>query len=385
MGYLEQNFGFSDSEFGTQYFSSLGGSLYYLSLPKKYSAVDVDVEDAIEDGVIVICAAGNSGEYNSIVGDSNYDNEIKFYSSYADYWTNGGSKYLYVSDLEYPNINPIYSFDNFYHRGISPRSAENAITVGAISNKTDFRKAYFSSYGPKLDFLSPGENLISSDIGTTSNYSIGSGTSQASAIASGIATVFCTNKDSGEVNNSRFLDYVKTYGNSGEMDGNLSGGGYTDDTSMLNTENLGVSVKNRRATSNFLSFNDTFKKDSGMIYPRKRNKITSSVYSLSSSINPVQEGQDFTITLNTINVDAGTVLSYTLIGENITVDDFEISFDGLNFQNLPSLNGNLTVDNNGNAVVNFRLKNDSISENTENLIFYLNDSRKSITIELNDN
>ena len=169
------------------------------------------------------------------------------------------------------------------------------------------------------------------------------------------------------------------------MDGNLSGGGYSDNTSMLNTENLGVSVKNRRATSSFLSFNDTVKKDSGMIYPRKRNKITSSVYSLSSSINPVQEGQTFTITLNTINVDAGTVLSYTLIGENITVDDFEISFDGFNFQNLPSLNGNLTVDNNGNAVVNFRLKNDSISENTENLIFYLNDSRKSITIELNDN
>lgn len=382
LGYLSQNFGLSNSEIGTQYFPSLGGSLYYLALPKKYPAVDVDVEDAIEEGVIVICAAGNSGEYNASSEDSNYDNEIKFYSSNADW---GVTKFLYAADLIFPSIAGVYSFDNFYHRGISPRSAENAITVGAISNKTDFRKGYFSSYGSKLDFLSPGENLISSDIGTTSNYSIGSGTSQASAVASGIATVFCTNKDSGEVNNARFLDYVKTYGNSGEMDGNLSGGGYADNTSMLNTENLGVSVKNRRVTSSFLSFNDTVKKDSGMIYPRKRNKVTSSVYSLTSSVNPVQEGQSFTITLNTINVDPGTVLSYSLIGDNITTGDFQISLDGVNFQDLVSLDGNFTVDNNGNAVANFLLKNDSISENTENLIFYLNASRKSITIELNDN
>lgn len=378
INYLSQNFGFSSSEYG---FNTLGYNLHVLALPKKYSAIDADVEDAIEDGVIVICAAGNSGEYNASIGDVNYNNEIKFYVNPPDW---GVTKALYVADEIDTNILGVYSFDNFYQRGISPRSAENAITVGAISNKVDFRKAYFSSNGSKLDFLSPGESLISSDIGTSASYSIGSGTSQASAIASGIATIFCTNKDSGEVNSSRFIDYVKTYGYSGEMDGNLSGGGYTDNTSMENTENLMIPAKNRRTSANHLSFNDTVKKDSGMIYPRKRNKITSSVYSLSSSLNPVQEGQVFVITLNTLNVDAGTVLSYSLIGDNITVDDFSSTTDGVNFQDLVSLDGNFTVDSNGDAVAAFLLKNDSISENTEKLIFYLNDSRKSITIELND-
>ena len=79
------------------------------SIPVTLTSVNADVEDAIEDGIVIICAAGNDNFHVVPQGDANYNNFVIFqgYNSNA----------------------PIY-----FNRGMSPASAPNAIMVGSLGS-----------------------------------------------------------------------------------------------------------------------------------------------------------------------------------------------------------------------------------------------------------
>lgn len=70
-------------------------------------------------------------------------------------------------------------------RNTSPASAPNAITVGAISKGNS--RASFSNYGSVLDIFAPGENILSTWIGSNTATNTISGTSMATPHVVGLA------------------------------------------------------------------------------------------------------------------------------------------------------------------------------------------------------
>ena len=141
-----------------------------------YPALNADIQDAINDGIIVVASAGNTGHKIDVSGGVDYDNRIL--------------------SLQWSSLfGQIY-----YHRGGSPGGAANTITVGAVDSTAQERKANYSEAGPKIDIYAPGTAIMSSlngsaggQFGTTtdprnSNYYIGkaSGTSMAAPQVTGI-------------------------------------------------------------------------------------------------------------------------------------------------------------------------------------------------------
>ena len=99
-------------------------------------------------------------------------------------------------------------------------------------------------------------------------------------------------------------------------------------------------------------------------------------YTLTPSIGTVDEGDSFTITLNTVNVPTGTVLPYTITG--IQVADLEAP-------GATSLSGSFTVDAVGAAQKSFNIKEDSsVDEGSETFVIALNNGGGSTSVTIND-
>ena len=103
------------------------------------------MQDAINDGVIVISSAGNS------------------------YWncdTSSGDDYN----------NSYYTSSTRYHsRGSTPASADNVICVGSIGSKVAEYKSNFSNWGERVDIWAPGSDIISAVYDQSSANSAGYG------------------------------------------------------------------------------------------------------------------------------------------------------------------------------------------------------------------
>ena len=107
-------------------------------VPYLDSAVDADIQDAIEDGIIFVASAGNNG--------------FK-----ADSTAEGGG-------LDYNNVykkNDSFS-EVYYHRGSSPSAINGVICVGNIASTASETKYSTSTCGRRVDVYAPGTNIISS-------------------------------------------------------------------------------------------------------------------------------------------------------------------------------------------------------------------------------
>ena len=114
--------------------------------PARNAAVDADLQDAINDGVIVIASAGNIYFNCEIPTGQDYNN------------------YLRVGTTPY-----------YFSRGSSPGSADNVICVGSIGNKVNEYKSDFSNWGSRVDIWAPGSDIISAvyDQGSANSESLG--------------------------------------------------------------------------------------------------------------------------------------------------------------------------------------------------------------------
>jgi len=95
------------------------------------SSIDADMADAINDGIILVGAAGNYYMYNDRDGGINYDNILR-------------------SGLTL----------NYYMRGPSPGAANGVICVSAIDHTVSERKADYSNAGPRTDIYAAGSNIM---------------------------------------------------------------------------------------------------------------------------------------------------------------------------------------------------------------------------------
>lgn len=130
---IQNAYGMLDSPYN---FDS-GTGLYYH--PIRVSSVDADIEDCIDDGIILVAAAGNDAHKMDVSGGADYDN----------YFTNGfGNRY--------------------YHRGATPNGPAGVVSVGSVRLSTGERKAAYSTTGPGVQVYAPGDSIQSAvPVGST--------------------------------------------------------------------------------------------------------------------------------------------------------------------------------------------------------------------------
>lgn len=122
------------------------------TFPIRVASVDADIQDCLDDGIILVAAAGNDSHKADIVGGDDYNN----------YWENNLTQRSY------------------YHRGSTPMGLPGVISVGNVSHVyVNNQEPLFNSStkGPRVDIHAPG-GLITSAIPVGSTIAITSGTAQ---------------------------------------------------------------------------------------------------------------------------------------------------------------------------------------------------------------
>ena len=112
----------------------LGNFVY--KLPSASTALSADIEDAINDGVIVISSAGNSAFNADISTGLDYNNTLTF--------THSG-----------------FSYTVYTNRGGSPGFCPGVICVGSVGSKKEEYKSEFSNWGARVDIWASGGDIIS--------------------------------------------------------------------------------------------------------------------------------------------------------------------------------------------------------------------------------
>jgi hypothetical protein len=227
--------------------------------PARVAALDADVIDAIEDGLIFVGASGNSYWNCATPGHVDYDNNV------------------YVSATGYNTI--------FHSRGMSPGCAGNAICVGSVGTFVAENKSDFSNYGSRVDVYAPGRfitssvynSTASSEFGITlvddprdSNYKIGSisGTSMATPQVTGILA--CLLETFPSLTQDECVTYLQ---NNSTLNRITSTGGNAGDYLSLgdSSNNRYLFYKKERGLTGYVAINTVKNRSStGNVYPRTK-------------------------------------------------------------------------------------------------------------------
>lgn len=193
-------------------------------------SVIADVEDAINDGIICVGAAGNFFYKIDIPSGIDYNNSV----------TTWGTIY--------------------YHRGSSPGSAATNICVGSVRANTSSpggdAKLTYSHCGPRVDIFSPGHNIAGSVMTNTGNASNAvtdsrspifykvkyEGTSMASPQVAGILA--CWLETNPRVKQQDAINFLKNTGKTGQIPN--TNGGYSDTADLQGAPNLYLTYTDQR-------------------------------------------------------------------------------------------------------------------------------------------
>ena len=261
------------------------------SIPVTLTSVNADVEDAIEDGIVIICAAGNDNFHVVPQGDQDYNNFVIFqgYNSNA----------------------PIY-----FNRGMSPASAPNAIMVGSLGSDAQFKRSSFTNFGPRIDVFAPGSNIISTwgspaaitgpragqgivdtkySGGTDWMYPI-SGTSMASPLVASVAAMVANARRTDRFSNDDLRAYINNNSVFGDMTfdaGTTNQGTFADNSCRKDSPNKYLMSKNPRKENGNME-NKVGDRRSGAVFPRPKklhaaNGFPSGLLSTASQLTITKE------------------------------------------------------------------------------------------------
>ena len=225
--------------------------------PARYAALDADVEDAINDGIIFVGSSGNSYWNVNTVSDLDYNN-------YFDYTSFGGI-----------TVYPM--------QGSTPTASGTSLCIGAIDVVTQEYKTTFSNYGSRVEVYAPGRFITSAVYNSTastefnitlvddprnSSYKLGSisGTSMASPQVTGLLACLLENFPS--MTQSEIKTYIENNSTSNRI--SSTGGGASDYTSLgVNSNNRYLFYKKERGLTGYVKINTVKNRlSSGNVYPR---------------------------------------------------------------------------------------------------------------------
>ncbi len=234
-----------NQDFGVVFGQNANGDA--IGVPYYDAALSADIEDAIEDGVVLVGAAGNANYYmapqiDPATGTTHID------------WNNR---------LEFQTFNT----DIYYHRGASPSNAKGVICVGALGTLSNFRRADFTNYGPRIDVFAPGVNILSCFPDTVANsypwsvdqkYPNGqgyfyplSGTSMASPQVCGILALAATAKE--RFTASDALAYLQREVKLNDMTFDQGSGTFADITCQKGSPNSYILTRNPREETGYIA------------------------------------------------------------------------------------------------------------------------------------
>jgi hypothetical protein len=235
-------------------------------IPVRVSMLDSDLEDAYDEGIIMVGAAGNGRWKHETPGGADWNNTFEMGNRYP------GSV-----------ASPYY-----YMRGTSPTAMDDttngtydlpAITVGAVDSINPDQKVLFSDCGPAVTIWAPGTYIISSYTGgisdpRNSSYLVGknSGTSMASPQVCGVLA--CALEIYPEMNQERAKEYITAIAKSNQL--TATSGGPTDGQDLQGAPNLYLYYKPEREVdgSVYPKINYKPRPSSGAVWPRPRVKRT---------------------------------------------------------------------------------------------------------------
>ena len=228
----------------------------FATLPFKYPALEADIQDCIDEGIIFMGAAGNDSYKIDIANGADYNNYVR------------------------ANL-----FNYFYHRGQSPASDDISLCVGAVNANASEEKASFSNCGPRIDVYAPGSFIISSVNSALGTYDFRdqfknitkfSGTSMASPQVCGV--VACLLEIYPNWNQLNVNNYIQQTSKIGKLTDTF--GGYTDLFSLQGSANKFLFYKNERPIEGQVLPKAAvgLRAASGQVYPRPR------IYSYGSQI-----------------------------------------------------------------------------------------------------
>ena len=236
-------------------------------IPVPVDALDADVEDAIDEGIINIGAAGNGQWYHAAPGDQDWDNTFEMANRYPD------------------SVN----FPYYYMRGTSPTRVDTTasggydlptICVGAMGDYTSLREkpADYSDRGPGITIWAPGTYIQSayttaSSYGDprNSSYRVGkiSGTSMASPQVAGVIACLCQTYPDMTCEEAR--DMIVAMAEPNTL-GDTGSGNYEDIEALLGSPNLVLRYRQQRKSegTTYPKRNYKARPNSGVAYPRPR-------------------------------------------------------------------------------------------------------------------
>ena len=265
------------------------------SIPVSLTSVNADVEDAIEDGIVIICAAGNDNFHVVPQGDANYNNFVIFqgYNSNA----------------------PVY-----FNRGMSPAAAPNAIMVGSLGSDAAFKRSSFTNFGPRIDVFAPGSNILSAwgdpavitgnlaGAGLVdSKYPGGgnwmypiSGTSMASPLIASVAAMVASARRTDRFSNDDLRAYLNNNSIFGDMTFDVNGGQFDDNSCRKDSPNKYLVTTNPRKSNGNLQ-SKVGDRRSGAVFPRPKklhaaNGFPSGILSTASQLEITKEWKAIMIT-----------------------------------------------------------------------------------------
>jgi plastocyanin len=261
-----------------------------MSIPYYFTSRQADMQDAIDDGIIIVASAGNASWKTVNSSDQDYNNDflMSYNGTPFTWWLNRGTG----SGAGYAPV----------------------INVGATSNDTQEDKAPFSNVGSQVDIFAAGEAIQSSlhTGGVTdarnSSYDLGKyqGTSMSGPQVAGVLAILAESWPN--MDQAQAETWLSTYASVDQMQ-DTEADDAMDTNSLQGAPNKYLRWINQRKTEgqSYPLKTLSYRPISGMLFPRTKIQQTKYMDPQSSqgSFAP-----DFTITVNN-NGSAGYVMSGT--------------------------------------------------------------------------